>query len=92
MRNKHSVSVLLLHTLIEGMAKRHEIILITSSLRPLPNNPMDHTRSCHTHLCGLTENINLDLVASTPLRILKIQNIVPLGNKGFGSCHRNTGI
>lgn len=76
----------ILYTLTKGVAKKDRRISIPSSLRPLPNNPGDHTLSCCMPLCGLTENINLDLVASTPLGIWEIQNIVPLGNKGFGAC------
>lgn len=38
----------------------------------LPNNPGDHTWFCLMSLCGLTKNINLDLVASTPLGIWEI--------------------
>ena len=52
-------------------------------------HPGDHTQSCLMPLCGHTGNINLDLVARTPLGIREIKNIGPLGNKGFRACHRN---
>lgn len=43
---------------------------------------------CHC-VVACTGDINLDLVSRTPLGIWGIQNIGPLGNKGFRACHRN---